>query len=184
MTRRFQPLLALDLTIGLGSFPRERASVVQSFDGAPHAKSFDGQARRRPDGLPATPSLPRRISYATERTLTYRSACASASIAHFSRYCSYLLPRLDCGWSRHTAPSIGMDLIPRGGTRVLAKPRTLARRRWFKHWRLSHIRRRLSLPFTSNGGRTLRSRALILRGTAGSPDNLNKKSWRFSQDPA
>jgi len=35
MTRRFQTLLALDLTIGLGSFPRERASVVQSFDGAP-----------------------------------------------------------------------------------------------------------------------------------------------------
>src|ERR1700724_3741523 len=48
MTRCFQTLLALDLTIGLGSFPRERASVVQSFYGAPHAKSFNGQARRKP----------------------------------------------------------------------------------------------------------------------------------------
>ena len=53
MTRCFQPLLALDLTMGLGSFPRERASVVQSFD-APPTKSFNGQTRRKPEGLLAT----------------------------------------------------------------------------------------------------------------------------------
>jgi hypothetical protein len=44
-----------------------------------------------------------------------------------------------------------------------AKPRTPARRRWFKRWRLSDIRRRLGLPGHISEERTHASYALIPR---------------------
>ena len=44
-----------------------------------------------------------------------------------------------------------------------AKPRTPARRRWFKRWRLSDVRRRLGLPGYISEGRTHASYAPVPR---------------------
>jgi len=44
MARRFQPLLAPDPTMGLGSFPRDRASVVRSLNPR-HTRNSSGRKR-------------------------------------------------------------------------------------------------------------------------------------------
>jgi hypothetical protein len=123
MTPRFQTLLTLDLTIGLGSFPRERASVVQSFD-ARHAKSSMGRRVGRPMVLSH-----RGISCGGS-ILAHRSACATASIPDFAQCWSLPVAspvlRVEC----HTSRLIGTDLVPhcgiiRGRAEIsLAQPRS------------------------------------------------------------
>jgi hypothetical protein len=99
----------------------------------------------------------------TARTLGVAQACNAAAALAFPSAKSLVIPTVSLpvrSAAQGERRVIGIAVVQHAGS---AKPRAHARRRWFKRWRLSDIRRRLRLPVYTNERRTHDTDAQIPR---------------------